>query len=100
MPDDAPSTLEIDTALNKLWTAFESHRAAVDEWRKSVDNRMSDFRSIFDRHATDWKELQALKLQVEKLHTWMGFVKIIGGALWALTLVVTAALLQLILGGG
>jgi hypothetical protein len=35
-----------------------------------------------------------LRLEVERLKTWMTFVKIIGAGLWALTLVVAAAVLS------
>ena len=83
-----------DRDIAKLWTAFGAMEARLDEWRLGVDTRIQDFHQIFEVLSDDRRESQQLRLEVERLKTWMTFVKIIGGALWGLTLVIAANMLR------
>lgn len=100
MPPTSAHDPHQDRDIAKLWTTFGAMEARLDEWRRGVDTRLADFHKIFERQASEIREVQTLRLEVERLKTWLVFVKIVGGGLWALTLVIAAAVLRMIFGGG
>lgn len=93
-PSQEAASQQQDRDIAKLWTAFGAMEARLDEWRSGVDLRISDFHQIFEVLAVDKRDTQQLRLEVERLKTWMTFVKIIGAALWGLTSIIAAALLR------
>lgn len=97
-PDPMPPSQDLvqDRDIAKLWTAFGSMEATLNEWRRSVDTRLSDFHKIFEAQGECIRDIQTLRLEVERLKTWLTFVKIIGTGLWAMTLVIAAAVLRLV----
>ncbi len=97
-PDSMPPSQDPfqDRDIAKLWTAYGRMEERLDEWRLGVDTRIQDFHQIFEVLAEDRRDCQQLRLEVERLKTWMTFVKIIGMGLWAMTLVIAAAVLRLV----